>query len=271
MNKIRKPLLYIMISLVSLASLFPFYMMIAMSTFKTEKMFQTIPLYFSNYLLNNLKTVFGSNFLRAYGNSLLVSCVSTVFCTLISAMVGFALVAYRFRFRSVLKKLIMLTMMVPVQLGIVGYMIEMRTLHLTGTRLPMILIWLANGFGAYWMMQYIESSLPMEMVESARVDGSGELNTFFKIVLPCVKPGIVTLILLIFLWSWNSYLVPLVFVNDNTTMTIPIFIKSLGNAYMTDYAAQITGLAVATVPLLLLFILGSRNFIQGLTAGAVKG
>ena len=179
--------------------------------------------------------------------------------------------AHRFRFRSTLKKMIMLTMMVPVQLGIVGYMIEMRTLHLTGTRLPMILIWLANGFGAYWMMQYIESSLPMEMVESARVDGSGELNTFFKIVLPCVKPGIVTLILLIFLWSWNSYLVPLVFVNDNTTMTIPIFIKSLGNAYMTDYAAQITGLAVATVPLLLLFILGSRNFIQGLTAGAVKG
>ena len=135
----------------------------------------------------------------------------------------------------------------------------------------MILIWLANGFGAYWMMQYIESSFPLELVESARVDGSGEIHTFFRIVLPCIKPGLLTLILLIFLWSWNSYLVPLVFVNDNSTMTIPIYIKSLGNAYMTDYAAQITGLTIATIPLLLLFIAGSKNFIKGLTAGAVKG
>lgn len=121
------------------------------------------------------------------------------------------------------------------------------------------------------MMQFMESSLPLEIVESARIDGSNELNTFFKVVFPCIKPGIVTLVLLIFLWSWNSYLIPLVFVNDNTVMTIPIFIKSLGNAYRTDYGAQLTGLAVATIPLLLIFIFGSRSFIQGLTAGAVKG
>lgn len=271
MKTIKNKLPYLLLVFVSLISLFPFYMMITMSTFKTEKMFQTIPLYFSDYLLKNLQTVFQSNFMKAYANSMIISIGATLGCTLISAMVGYAIVAYRFRFRNILQKMIMLTMMVPVQLGVVGYMIEMRSMHLTGTLLPMILVWLANGFGAYWMMQYIESSLPLEIIESARVDGSGELRTFFSIVLPCIKPGIVTLVLLIFLWSWNSYLIPLVFVNDNTTMTIPIYIKSLGNAYMTDYAAQITGLAVATIPLLILFIAGSKNFIEGLTAGAVKG
>lgn len=271
MKRTKNILSYILLIFVSLMSLFPFYMMLTMSTFKTEEMFKTIPLYFSNYLMENLKTVFASNFLKSYVNSMIISLISVICCTLISAMIGFALVAYQFRFKKALKNMIMLTMMVPVQLGVVGYMIEMRTLHLTGTLLPMILIWLANGFGAYWMMQYIESSFPIELIESARVDGSSEINTFFRIVLPCIKPGLITLILMIFLWSWNSYLVPLVFVNDNSTMTIPIFIKSLGNAYMTDYAAQITGLSIATIPLLVLFIIGSKNFIQGLTAGAVKG
>lgn len=271
MRKVKRILPYLLLLTVSFVSLFPFYMMITMSTFKTQEMFQTIPLYFSGYLWENLKTVFQSNFVKSYLNSIIISVTATAGCTLISAMVGYAIVIYRFKFRNVLIKLIMLTMMVPVQLGIVGYMIEMRTLHLTGTLWPMILVWLANGFGGYWMMQYIESSLPLELVESARIDGSKEFNTFFRIVFPCIRPGIITLILLIFLWSWNSYLIPLVFVNDNRTMTIPIFIKSLGNAYMTDYAAQITGLALATIPLLLLFIAGSKNFIRGLTAGAVKG
>ena len=171
MSKIKKWVPYVLLVVVSLISLFPFYMMVTMSTFKTENMFKTIPLYFSDYLINNLKTVLASNFLKSYLNSLIVSCTATILCTLISAMIGYSLVAYNFKLKKFLQNLIMLTMMVPVQLGVVGYMIEMRTMHMTGTMFPMILIWLANGFGAYWMMQYIESSFPLELVESARVDG----------------------------------------------------------------------------------------------------
>ena len=140
MKRTKNILSYILLIFVSLMSLFPFYMMLTMSTFKTEEMFKTIPLYFSNYLMENLKTVFASNFLKSYVNSMIISLISVICCTLISAMIGFALVAYQFRFKKALKNMIMLTMMVPVQLGVVGYMIEMRTLHLTGTLLPMILI-----------------------------------------------------------------------------------------------------------------------------------
>ncbi len=271
MKKISKVLSYVLLGAVSLVSLFPFYLMLTMSTYKTEEIFKGMPLLPSGYLVENLKTVFQSNFVQTYVNSLFISILSMVICVCVSAMVGYAMTVYQFRFKKILKTFILLTMMVPTQIGIIGYMIEMRTFHMTGTLWPMIFIWCANGFGAFWMIQFIGGALPVEIVESARIDGAGELRIFSQMVLPCIKPGILTLCLLIFLWSWNSYLVPLVFVNNEVLNTIPVFIKSLANAYRTDYGAQLTGLVFATIPLLAMFIAGSKNFISGLTAGAVKG
>ncbi|GKH33831.1 carbohydrate ABC transporter permease [Muricomes sp. OA1] len=271
MKKLTSSLSYVILAIISFISLFPFYMMITMSTYKTEQIFQSMPFLPSDYFGKNIATVFQSNFLQSYGNSLFISVVSMAVCVLVSAMVGYAMLVYDFKFKKALMNFIMLTMMVPTQIGIIGYMIEMRTLHLTGTLWPMILLWFANGFGAFWMIQFINGSMPMEIVESARIDGAGELKIFFGMVFPCIRPGVLTLCLLIFLWSWNSYLVPLVFVNNESLNTIPIFIKSLANAYRTDYGAQLSGLLLATIPLLIMFICGSKSFIKGLTAGAVKG
>ena len=271
MKKASKAFSYSILIVISFVSLFPFYMMINMSTYKTEEIFKGLPFLPSDYFATNVSTVFQSNFLQAYGNSLLVSAVSMIVCVLVSAMVGYAMLVYDFKLKKGLKNFIMMTMMAPTQIGIIGYMIEMRNIHLTGSLWPMALLWFANGFGAFWMIQFISGSMPLEIVESARIDGAGELKIFFGMVFPCIKPGILTLCLLIFLWSWNSYLVPLVFVNDAKLSTIPIFIKSLANAYRTDYGAQLTGLLLATIPLLVMFICGSKSFIKGLTAGAVKG
>ncbi len=261
----------VLLVLVSLISLYPFYTMIIMSTYKTEEIFKGVPLLPSNYFLNNLKIVLESNFKQTYINSIFVSVTATVGCVFVSAMAGYGLSIYKFRFRKALLKFVMMTMMVPSQIGIIGYMIEMKSMHLTGTIWPLILGWLASGFGAYWMTQFIKGALPPEIVECARIDGCNEFGIFLKISIPCIIPGLTTLALLIFLWSWNSYLVPLVFVNKPQLYTIPIFIRSLGNAYRTDYGAQITGLLLATIPLVVLFIAGSKSFIKGLTAGAVKG
>jgi multiple sugar transport system permease protein/cellobiose transport system permease protein len=254
----------------SALSIFPFYLMFSMSTFKSELLFQGLPLLPSNYLAENLKTVFASNFLTSYGNSVIVSAASMAVSALVSAMVGYAMNAYEFRLKKALRTFILLTMMVPSQIGVIGYMIEMRNVGLNNTLLPMILIWCANGFGAYWMISFIEGALPLAIVESARIEGANEVQIFVRIVIPCIRAGLVTLFLLIFLWSWNAYLVPLVFTNNKAMYTIPIFIKSLASAYRTDYGAQLTGLSIATIPMLILFIVTSRNFIRGLTAGAVK-
>ncbi|PHV71624.1 ABC transporter permease [Sporanaerobium hydrogeniformans] len=271
MSRFIKGFSYLFLIFISFISLVPFYLMLTMSTYKTEQIFKGLPFFPSDYLGTNISTVFQSNFIQAYGNSLFISSISMAVCVLISAGVGYAVTVYNFKYKKFLKTFIMLTMMVPTQIGIIGYMIEMRSFHLTNTLWPMILIWFANGFGAFWMIQFIEGSLPLEIVESARIDGASEPRIFFQIVFPCIKPGILTLCLLIFLWSWNSYLVPLVFVNKANLTTIPIFIKGLANAYRTDYGAQLAGLVLATIPLLLMFVCGSRSFIKGLTAGAVKG
>lgn len=270
-KKVKGLLTGLVLAVVSCVSLIPFWFMFSMSTYKSEAIFQGTPILPATYLIENLKTIFASNFVEAYGNSLLISFVSMIVSVIICAMAGYGMNVYQFRFKKVLNIFIMMTMMVPTQIGIIGYMIEMRNIGLNTTLWPMIFIWFANGFGAFWMISFIRGSLPMELVESARIDGAGEVKIFRSIVLPCIKPGILTLCLLIFLWSWNNYMIPLVFINKQDNYTIPIFIKSLASAYRTDYGAQLAGLTLATIPLLVLFIIGSKNFIRGLTAGAVKG
>lgn len=270
-KKLKGLFIGIVLAVISLVSLLPFWFMFSMSTYKSEMIFQGTPIVPSDYFMENLKTIFASNFVQSYCNSLFVSIVSMIGAVLICAMAGYAMNVYNFRLKKVLNIFIMMTMMIPTQIGVIGYMIEMRNIGLNQTLWPMIFMWFANGFGAFWMISFIKTSLPIELVESARIDGAGEIKIFRSIVLPCIKPGILTLCLLIFLWSWNNYMVPMVFINNPDNYTIPIFIKSLASAYRTDYGAQLAGLTLATVPLLLLFIVGSKNFIRGLTAGAVKG
>lgn len=259
------------LAIVSVASLLPFWLMFSMSTYKSEMIFQNNPLIPSDYFIENLKTIFASNFLQSYGNSFIISLSAMVLSVIICSMAGYAMNVYSFKLKKTLSVFIMMTMMVPTQIGIIGYMIEMRNMHLNQTLLPMIFVWLASGFGAYWMISFIKGALPPELVESARIDGAGEIRIFLKIAFPCIRPGLLTLCLLQFLWSWNSYIYPLVFVNKQQNYTIPIFVKSLASAYRTDYGAQLAGLTLSTIPVLIIFIIGSKNLIQGLTAGAVKG
>lgn len=271
MTKTGRIIVSVILVIVSLISLLPFWLMFSMSTYKSEMIFQNNPLIPSDYFAENLKTIFASNFLQSYGNSIIISVSVMVLSVIICSMAGYAMNVYTFKLKRFLYLFIMMTMMVPTQIGIIGYMIEMRNLHLNQTLLPMIFVWLASGFGAYWMISFVKGALPLELVESARIDGAGEMRIFLQIAFPCLRPGLLTLCLLQFLWSWNSYIYPLVFINKQQNYTIPIFVKSLASAYRTDYGAQLAGLTLSTIPILIIFIIGSKNLIQGLTAGAVKG
>ncbi len=270
-KNIRKIITAIILGILTVISIFPFWLMFSMSTYKSEMIFQNNPILPSDYFLENLKTIFASNFVQSYGNSLFVSILSMVIGVLVCSMVGYGMYAYKFRFKKQLNIFIMMTMMVPNQIGIIGYMIEMRNLGVNNSLWPLIFTWFANGFGTYWMISFVKQAVPMELIESARIDGANELRIFGSIVVPCIRPGIVTLCLLLFLWSWNNYMLPLVFINKQDNYTIPIFVKSLASAFRTDYGAQLAGLTLATIPLLIIFIIGSKSLIKGLTAGAVKG
>ncbi|AGA59398.1 MULTISPECIES: carbohydrate ABC transporter permease [Thermobacillus] len=259
------------IALLSLFSLLPFYIMIIMGTHVNEDLFRKIVLLPGSYLIENFKTVAASRFDLAYWNSFVVSAASTVLSVFVSAFAGFAFAKYDFKHKNLIFSAILLTMMIPSQLGIVAYVIEMRHLGLSGTLMPLILPWIANAFGVFWMTQFIKGAVPNEVLESARIDGCSDLGLFFRIVPAFIMPAVTTLSLLVFLWSWNNYLLPLIIINNPDLYTIPLSITTLGDAYRTDLAAQILGLSIGTLPVLMLFAFGSKSFIRGLTAGSVKG
>jgi multiple sugar transport system permease protein/cellobiose transport system permease protein len=271
MKIFRKSVSFLMLIVISVISLYPFYMMVMMSTYKAEEIFTGIKILPGDYWLINLREVLKGNFARSIVNSFFVSIIATFVSVQFSAMAGYALNIYNFKFRRAAFRIIMATMAIPGQISLVGYLTEMRFMRLTNTLAPIIICHFGSAFGVYWMTKYIESSLSKELVESARIDGCHELRVFYQIVIPCILPAVTTLTLLSFLGSWNSYLLPLIFLNKPSLMTMPLFIQSLSNVYRTDYGAQLTALVLTTVPILVLFIAGSRSFIKGLTAGAVKG
>ncbi|GIO11092.1 sugar ABC transporter permease [Cohnella xylanilytica] len=264
-------LMWFCLIVLSLLSLFPFYIMLVMGTHYTEDLFKGIPLWFGSYVADNLRTVFQSNFGRVYLNSLLVSAGGVVLALLTSSTIGYAVAKFDFRGRRALQWFVVVTMMVPTQVGLIGYIIEMRQLGFGNTLWPVILTWAAFPFGAFFMIQFMRDSVPNDLMECARIDGCSEPGILFRVVLPIVKPGLATLATLVFIWSWNNYLLPLVTINNARWYTLPVFISNLGIVHRTDYAARMAALAMTTIPVLILFLLGSRTFMKGMTAGAVKG
>ncbi len=258
------------IILFSFLSLLPFYIMFVMGTYVNEELFTGVKLLPGNYLLGNLKSVLGQNFGNVYLNSIYITLTVTISATFISALAGFAFAKYKFRFKKVLFFFVLGTMMVPAQLGLVGFVVEMRWFHMMNTHWPLILPAFANAFGVYWMKSYIGGAIPNELLESSRVDGSTDFRTFIQIVLPVIKPAMITIFLMSFLTSWNSYLLPLVVLDKEKLYTIPLAISMLGNAYRTDYAARILALTLTTMPVIIIFSFGSKYLIQGLVVGSVK-
>ena len=147
----------------------------------------------------------------------------------------------------------------------------MRNLNLINTHMPLILTWGASAYGVFFIVQYLKNSLPLELIESARIDGSGEFRTFISIALPMIKSAVGTLFMLVFLWSWNNFLMPSTVLTQSDKFTIPLGIQTLATAYTQDWGARGAALAVSVVPILIIFAIGSKYFIKGLAAGAVKG
>ncbi len=245
--------------------------MVMMSTYVSEQLFTGVKLVPGTFLVENFKTVLAINYLHFYANSLVVSATHTVAAVFVSALTGFAFAKYRFRFKKLLFYFILGSLMIPPQLGLVGFVVEMKDLGIVNSLLPLILPGIASAFGAFWMTQYISGAVPSEILESAKMDGCTAMRMFLQIVLPIIRPALVTIFLLFFLWSWNNYLTPLVIISKESLYTIPLAISMIGSQYRTDYAARILALAVSTIPVLILFAAGSKHLIRGLTAGSLKG
>lgn len=261
----------IILIVMTLIMFFPLYIVFVMGTYYSEDIFKGLPILPSDYFLTNLKLVISKGYFSAYFNSITVSVVSVILSVLISTMIGFALAKYNFKGKKFIFAFVMAIMMIPGQISMIGYMLEMRKLNLINTLLPLIFTWAAHPLGAFLMMQFISDGIPDELLESARLDGCSEPGIFFKIVIPCIKSGFVTLATLVFLWSWNNYVLPLILINKQELFTIPLMVNNLSNAFRSDYGAIMCALGLSVLPMIVIFSLCSRTFIQGIAAGAVKG
>lgn len=269
-NGIKAFVLTGIVALISIIALAPFYIMLMMATYSTGEIFRIIPVIPGTHVLANLQTVFASDFIRYYVNSFKVGLLATFGSVFVSALAGFAFAKYRFKGQNILFAAVLVTMMIPTQLGLVAFAAEMRVLGWSNTHLPLIVPGMAYAFGVFWMTQYMKTSVPDEILDSARIDGCRDFKAFILIVIPYVKSALVTLVLLVFIASWNNYLIPLIILNKVELYTIPLGITTLGNFFRADYAARIMGLSLGTIPLILVFAAGSKYFIKGLMAGAIK-
>lgn len=269
-KKVSRIIMVSVMAVICLVALFPFYMMVMMGTYKTTDLYRGLKLLPGNYLVENIKSLMQIRFPLYYFNSLFVAGTVAILTVLVCAMAGYGISKYKFRGKEVLTSVIMTTMMIPTQLSLVGFAKEMVLIGWNNTLLPLIIPPVAHAFGVFWMINYTQSAIPDAVIESAKLDGCGELSVFFRIALPFIKPACVTLGLIAFLGSWNSFLIPLIVISKEALYTLPLGIKQLATQFRTDIGGQILALTVATIPILFFFGYFSDNLIAGLASAAVK-
>ena len=267
-------LTYFALIIATLLSLVPFYFMFIIATRKLEVINAVPPPFLPG-------GEFGANFGRVldnehaafmYGlmNSILVSSIITLSVVFFSSLAGFAFAKLRFSGKNGLLLVIIATMMIPTQLGIIPlYDMMVNWFDLAASLPAVILPFLVSGFGVFMMRQYAASAVSDELIEAARVDGCTTFRIYWSVVLPALRPAMGVLGLLTFMEQWNSFLWPYAIL-DADTPTVQVSLQLLSSAYYTDYAQVFAATAVATVPLLIVFVIFGRQIIGGIMEGAVK-
>ncbi|GAB3600456.1 carbohydrate ABC transporter permease [Microbacterium tumbae] len=204
-------------------------------------------------------------------NSVLVTVSSVLLSTVVALPAAYALARWRFRGRSVLESLFISGLLIPFMLAILPMFYLMDALGLVDSPLSLVLIYGANGipFTIFILMAFFRQ-LPAELEEAALIDGAGHLTVFWRVMLPLVRPAVATVMIFRFVPIWNDFLMPLVMLRSRENYTLGVGLTTFFGEYQTDWASLFAGLVIATVPLLLLFIIATRQIIDGLTAGIGK-
>ena len=267
------PMTYVGLVIGCVLSIFPIYWMFVIATRSNDAVNDVPPpLVPGGDLGDNIKRVFDNDHAAfAYGlvNSVVVSSVVTVAVVVFATLAGFAFAKLRFRGRSALLLVVIATMMVPVQLGLIPLYMLMVKIGWNGELKAVIGPALVCGFGVFMIRQYAVTAISDELVEAARVDGCSTFRIYLSVVMPALRPAIAILALLTFMQTWNDFLWPYAVLDANTP-TVQLSLSLLATAYYTDYAQVFAATALSTVPLLIVFVVFGRQIIGGIMEGAVK-
>lgn len=271
----RKAVAYIVLVILSILCLFWFYVLFVNATrthADIQSGFSAVP--GGNFWNNWTNLVTGSQpILSGMINSILVSSLCALFSTYFSAMTAYAIHVYNFKGKKFMFTFILAIMMIPSQVTALGFIQFMDKLHLVNTFVPLIVPTIAAPVTFYYMKQYMESTLPLSIIEAARIDGSGEFRTFNKIVIPLMKPAIAVQAIFTFVSSWNNYFMPALILKQEKINTLPILIAQLRSAdwLKFDMGQVYMMIAFSIFPVIIVYICLSKYIVQGVALGSVKG
>jgi len=269
------PLNYVVLVITFFLSAFPLYWMVVLASRTNDEIVELPPpLIPGTHLTGNVQKLFDAPdvlFAKALMNSVIVAGTITVSVVIFSALAGFAFSKLKFRGSNILLGVVILTMMVPIQLGTIPLYMMMSWLGINGTLPTVILPFLVSGFGVFMMRQYASQAVPDELIEAARVDGASTLRIFFSVVLPALRPAAAILGLFTFMQYWNDFLWPYVSLDpEHPTVQVALSRLSSGTAYYQDQALVMAGTLMATLPLIVVVVIFGRQLISGIMDGAVK-
>ena len=271
----RRFIAYLVLILLSFLCLIWFYILFINATRSNAELtrgFTPIP---SRYLLTNWQNLLNGTLpvVCGMGNSFIVAGLSAVLCTYFSTMTAYAIHAYNFKLKKFMFTFILMIMMIPTQVTALGFIKLITGMGLMDSFIPLIVPAIASPVTFFYMKQYMESALPLSLIEAARIDGSGEFRTFNSIVLPLMKPAIAVQAIFSFVSSWNNYFTPALVLHDDKKKTLPILIAQLRGAdwLKFDMGQVYVMITFSILPVIVVYLILSKHIVQGIALGSVKG
>ncbi|MBQ8639857.1 MAG: carbohydrate ABC transporter permease [Lachnospiraceae bacterium] len=259
-------------------SLGPFLLLAVNATRDSKAIQAGITLIPSTHLLENWKNLLIKQngmqitLQRAALNSLMITVPGTFCSVYFSSMTAYGVHVYNFKLKKLAWAFIMAVMMVPSQITIIGFYRFMLDLDLVDTYIPLIIPAIASPTVVFFMKQYMESTLSIEIIEASRIDGAGEFHTFNRIVLPILKPAVATQAIFQFIAQWNNLFTPSIMLTTDSKKTLPMFVQLLtSNQFRTDYGVVYVSLFVTIIPLVVAYLILSKYIVAGVALGGVKG
>lgn len=272
-TKIKKSLIYLFLIILSITCLAPFIMMLVNATRSNQEIMSGFTLIPGKSLGENWQTMSQYfNIFKGLGNSLFVSICVTALTAYFSALTAYGFAIYDFKGSNIIFTIVLVLMMVPSQLGLLGFYDLVNAMGLMDSYIPLIIPAIANPFVVFFLKQYLQSVLPRTVIEAARIDGASEIRTFHKIGIPIMMPGIATIAISTFIGSWNNYLMPLVLLLSPEKFTLPVMMASMkaSRDISSNMGATYLTIAISVLPIMIAFMFFSKYIISSISAGSVK-
>ncbi len=267
-----KGIIYALLILTAIICFIPFLMMLVNATRSNDAILTGFTLIPGTALMENYRTMMEYvNIWNGFKNSLIISVLVTLLTGYFSALTAYGFAFYTFKGKNFLFVFMLVMMMVPGQLGLIGFYELCKNLGILDTFIPLIVPAVASPFVVFFLRQYIQTTLHPSLIEAARIDGASELRIFHTVAIPIMMPAVATMSIFTFIGSWNNYIMPLVILFSPEKYTLPVLMGFLkGSQVAQNLGSMYLGIAISVVPIMIAFLFLSKYIVNSISAGAVK-